>query len=197
MLVPEDTPKTPAAGPSPGPAFTDKTLPWQAASDFAVAQALGLVGHRRRQLGEDIAQEALMRMWRQKPEIRTTWQALLSTIVLRLAWNHLRDERTRRGHVCIDMEAMQGARDGEPAPPEQLIQAEVSAELAVLLSQLDDRFGRGTRAIVVFRARGVPWDEIVGIVDLAVRTCSYRYQWAIEWLQERLSLQETRGGHHD
>jgi RNA polymerase sigma factor (sigma-70 family) len=193
MVVPDQNPTPPPGGPRPGSACAGTTFPWQAASHFAVTLALRIVGCHRRQLAEDIAQIALLRMWRRNPEIQVTWQALLSTIVMRLAWNRLRDEKTRRRHVSLDMEAVHAARDGEPGPPEQVGNTETMADLAALLKQLDEEFGPGTRAIVEFRAKGVPWEEIAGIVKLAARTCRNRHKSAIAWLNQRLSPTRDEG----
>jgi DNA-directed RNA polymerase specialized sigma24 family protein len=159
--------------------------------------AVRFVGPHRRDVAEDIAQEALLRMVRNEEPIQTTWQALLRTIVTRLVWNHRRDEETQRGHVRFDSEAALLAQDGWPGPPDLLIERETEAELWILLGQLDERFGAGTRAIFELRSQGVPWKEIVAIVELSVRTCSNRETAAIEWLYQRLSLQETRGRHHE
>lgn len=197
MQVPEDTPSIPLAGPSPGPASGGPEVPWQEATGFAVSVALGVVGHRRQQLAEDIAQEALMRMCRPGVVIETTWQALLHTITTRLALNRRRDEATRMRHVRLDFENAPESPGGDPGPLDVLVEEELRAELASLMDQLDDEVGAGTRAIVDFRSKGVPWQEIAGLVDLAERTCRYREEAATQWLYQRLSLQETRGGQHE
>src|SRR5205823_48129 len=114
-----------------------------------------------------------------------------------LVYNFRRDEATERGHVRFDSEATLLEEDAWPLPLDQLIEKETEAELRTLLGQLDERFGAGTRAIFELRSQDVPWNEIVAIVELPLRTCSDRETKAKKWLFKRLSLQESRGGHHE
>ena len=193
MSVPEDIPKTLAAGPGPGSASGGAELPWHEARQLAVGVATRFVGANRRDVAEDIAQEAVLRIVKSKVPIRTTWQALLRTIVIRLVSNYRRDEATRKAHLSFDSEAVILGQDDWPGPPEQLINAEIEAELHTLLGQLDQKFGAGTQAVVELRSQGVPWKEVVAIVELPLRTCSNRDATARQWLSQRLSLQETKG----
>jgi RNA polymerase sigma factor (sigma-70 family) len=164
---------------------------------FAVAMRL-LVGQvNRRELAEDITQEAMVRILRHKEPIRRSWKALVRLTVSRLVLNHQRNEATRRGHVCFDSEAVSRARDDWPSPPDMLIEEETETELWVLLDQLDEVFGVGTRAIVDLRAQDVPWSEVIDIVELPLRTCSSREKRAREWISERLSLEVAEGGRHE
>jgi len=160
---------------------------------FAVAMCLLVGHHNRRETAEDLAQEAMLRIVRNKKPVRRSWRALVRTTISRLVWNHQRDEGTQGDHLHFDAKAAAGARDEWPGPLDRLIEEETEAELATFLEELDERFGVGTRAIVEFRIQGIPWDEVADLVGLPLRTCSRREAKALEWLSQRRSLQVAEG----
>src|SRR5262245_43578481 len=97
MQVPEETPSVPHAGPHQGPVAGGSVVPTEEARDLAFAVAMRLlVGHpNRRETAEELAQEAMLRIIRNKKPVRRSWRALVRTTVSRLVWTYQRDEGTQ------------------------------------------------------------------------------------------------------
>jgi RNA polymerase sigma factor (sigma-70 family) len=169
---------------------------WEEASRLAHEVALRFLRHRQRQLAEDVAQDALFKLRNHFETIRGKWQPWLKIVVTNLARNALRTEARARARVHANSTILDGALQLYPNPPDQqLEQSEEKELLDSLLGQLDAEFGKGTRAIVEFRAFEMEWREIAIATGLCSRTCSYRYNHAFAWLQRRMSPQLTRGDH--
>lgn len=197
MPVPGKRLSLKSAEPRPGFGSDAANVPWADAARFAHRQAIRLLDGRNPGLAEDIAQTSLLKLFQNATRIRTDWRGLLSRIVLNTARSKIKAERSRRARVATNMAATESAPCCSAPPSAPLLAEEAAAALASSLAKLDAAFGSGTRAIVDFRAQGVSWEEIAGIMKLADRTCRYRHEKALAYLVERLSIYDEREGQND
>ena len=145
-----------------------------AAGDHSAARTLvsehapRVLALARRMLGEeaeaeDVAQEAMMRLWKIAPDWRAG-EARISTWLYRVASN-LATDRLRRRRADAPLETAGDPEDGQPDAPARLMQGERSAALADALRHLPER----QRLAVVLRhleERSNP--EIAEIMGLSV-----------------------------
>lgn len=160
----------------PDPVDDDVLIARYAAGDPAAARALTLrlvprvMGYAFRLLGdraeaEDLAQEAMLRLWRAAPGWRpgeakiTTW---LYRVVTNLATDRLR-ARGRRGTLALD-DAPEPA-DETPGAEAQLIEADRMGALHRALAALPDR---QREAVVLRHLEGLPNPEIAAILGVGV-----------------------------
>jgi len=196
MLAPDNNPAQ-KSGSGPLESAGAGGIPWREALERAHREALFYCGLDNRELAEDVAQEALGKLFKNSGRIRKSWKALLSKIVVNTAKTKLKRDAARRARCWPNTEAVSAAASEEPEPVNQAGLAEAAALLKLLMAELDARFGRGTRAIVDFRGEGLPWGQITGVVDLSERTCRDRHVKARAWLCERLALDAVKGGQRD
>ncbi|TGD42061.1 RNA polymerase sigma factor [Pseudotabrizicola sediminis] len=127
-------------------------------------------GHAQRLLGdraeaEDVAQEALLRLWRIARDWRqgeaqvTTW---LFRVVANLATDRLR-ARTRRRAAPLN-DAPEPASD-QPAVVQTMIEADRMAALQAALAQLPDR---QRQAVVLRHIEGLANPQIAAIMEIGV-----------------------------
>lgn len=141
--------------------------------DGAAARALTLrmtprvMAHAYRLLGdrdeaEDVAQEAMMRLWRIAPEWRqgeakvTTW---LYRVVANLCTDRL---RRRRG---VDLDAVPEPEDGAPGAEQGLLQQARADALQMALGLLPER---QRQAVVLRHIEGLSNPEIAEIMEIGV-----------------------------
>jgi RNA polymerase sigma factor (sigma-70 family) len=196
MLAPDNNPAQ-KSGSGPLDSVGPGGIPWREALERAHREALAYCGPEKHDLAEDVAQVALRKLFKNRDRVRVSWKAMLSKIVVNTAKTQLRRDAARRTRCWPHTEAVSAAASEEPEPVEQAGWTEAAALLKPLMAELDARFGRGTRAIVDFRAEGLSWEEIAGVVDLSERTCRYRHEKARAWLCERLALDAVKGGQRD
>jgi len=126
-----------------------------------------VLGHARRLLGdaaeaEDVAQEAMLRLWRIAPEWRpgeakvTTW---LYRVTANLCTDRLR--KARGGHTGLD--AAPEPEDDRPGPAEAMQQ---SARMDALQQALDALPERQRQAVVLRHIEGLGNPEIAGIMGI-------------------------------
>jgi RNA polymerase sigma factor (sigma-70 family) len=129
----------------------------------AFAHAWRMLGDRAE--AEDVAQEALLRLWRIAPDWRsgeaqvTTW---LYRVVANLATDRLRAIRRRKADTLDD--AAEPASD-QPAAVQAMIEADRMAALQMALSALPDR---QRQAVVLRHIEGLANPEIATIMDIGV-----------------------------
>lgn len=127
-------------------------------------------GHAFRMLSdqaeaEDVAQEALLRLWRIAPDWRqgeaqvSTW---LFRVVANLATDRLRARKRRRADPLDD--APEPASD-QPAVVEGMIEADRMAALQAALAQLPDR---QRQAVVLRHIEGLANPQIATIMEIGV-----------------------------
>lgn len=151
----------------------DTLLARFAAGEAAAARALTLrltpVALRvaRRMLGdmaeaEDVAQEAMLRLWRMAPD----WQpgtARVSTWLYRVTVNLCTDRlRRRRG---VDLDAADEVPDGAPGVVSTMIAADRLAALEAALQALPER---QRQAVVLRHLEGLSNPEIADILGIGV-----------------------------
>jgi len=149
-----------------------------AAGDAAAARTLAqrllppVLGQATRMLAdraeaEDVAQEAMMRLWKQAPDWRdgeaqvSTW---LYRVVANLCTDRLR-KRQRAGATALD----DVAEPADPTPdvPSQMQKTARHQALADALAQLPDR---QAQAVSLRHLEGMTNPEIAGIMDISVRS---------------------------
>ena len=145
-----------------------------AAGDAAAARELArrflprILGYARRMLqdpaeAEDVAQEAMLRLWRMAPGWRPG-EALVSTWLWRVAANLVTD-RLRRRRGGLDLEAVPEPEDPAPSALQVLQQADRAAALEAALAALPER---QRQAVVLRHIEGLPNPEIARIMGIGV-----------------------------
>ena len=129
-----------------------------------------ILGYAARLLGdraeaEDVAQEAMLRLWRVAPDWRqgeakvTTW---LYRVTTNLCTDRLR-MRQRRKTSALDDEP--GIEDGAPAAETVLIEVDRMVALDAALAALPDR---QREAVVLRHIEGLTNPEIAAVMDIGV-----------------------------
>jgi RNA polymerase sigma-70 factor (ECF subfamily) len=162
-------------------AETDKPDEWllarYAEGDRAAARVLTLrltprvLSLAQRMLGdraeaEDIAQEAMLRLWKIAPEWRTG-EAQVSTWLYRVASNLCTDRLRRRRSVSMDDAFGVGVEpmDDRPGQDRRLQQAERAAALRAALADLPDR---QRQAVALRHLEGLANPEIAEVMGIGV-----------------------------
>lgn len=141
--------------------------------DPAAARTLTLrltprvLSYARRMLGdlaeaEDVAQEAMLRLWRIAAEWRQG-EAQVSTWLYRVAANLCTDRLRRRRGVGLD--AIAEPPDGRPTVDETMIDADRSAALEAALAALPER---QRQAVVLRHLEGLTNPEIAEVMEIGV-----------------------------
>ncbi|NRB36675.1 MAG: RNA polymerase sigma factor [Rhodobacteraceae bacterium] len=130
----------------------------------AYGVALRVLGHRAD--AEEVAQEAMLRLWRAAAD----WQpgaAQPSTWLYRVVVNLCIDrQRQRRGlGGMLDLDAVPEPEDSAPGAAEQMMQADRSDALQTALMTLPDR---QRQAVVLRHIEGLSNPEIAGIMEIGV-----------------------------
>ncbi|WP_419247623.1 RNA polymerase sigma factor [Salipiger abyssi] len=114
---------------------------------------------------EDVAQEALLRLWRAAPGWREG-EAKVSTWLYRVVSNLCIDRMRRRRGGTVDLDAI-----AEPADPAPSAESELqeSARGAALQAALDTLPERQKQAVVLRHLEGLSNPEIAAIMDIGVR----------------------------
>jgi RNA polymerase sigma-70 factor (ECF subfamily) len=114
---------------------------------------------------EDVAQDAMIRLWKIAPEWRQG-EAQVSTWLYRVVANLCTDRlRKRRGGVSLDQVA-------EPvdAAPSVVAQMQTNARLAALSDALAQLPDRQAQAVALRHLEGLSNPEIAQIMDISVRS---------------------------
>lgn len=111
---------------------------------------------------EDVAQEAMLRLWRIAPEWRAG-EAKVSTWLFRVAVNLCTDRLRRRRGVGLD--AIPEPEDGAPGAAAGLIEADRMAALDAALMALPER---QRQAVVLRHLEGLANPEIAEIMGLGI-----------------------------
>lgn len=123
------------------------------------AHALRLLGNRAE--AEDVAQEALLRLWRIAPDWREG-EAKVSTWLYRVTANLATDQLRKRRSVALD--SVPEPEDSAPSAAEGLQDA---ARNNALLAALADLPERQRQAVVLRHIEGLGNPEIAGIMDIS------------------------------
>jgi RNA polymerase sigma-70 factor (ECF subfamily) len=157
---------------------------------LAYRVALRMLGDRAE--AEDLAQEALLRLWKIAPEWRTG-EAKVSTWLYRVVTNLATDRLRRRRGVGLD-EAPEVA-DGAASALERMIDADRAQALQLALAQLP---ARQRQAVVLRHLEGLSNPEIAAAMEIgveAVESLTARGKRALAALLE--GKREELGYGHD
>ena len=143
---------------------------------------------------EDVAQEAMLRLWRQAPSWRPG-EAQVTTWVFRVASN-LCTDRLRRGRSrpTAPFEDAGDPADGKPGVEARLHQA---ARLAALQAALADLPDRQRQAVVLRHLEGLSNPEIAEVLDIGVEAVESLTARGKRALVAALSGRKEELGHGD
>ncbi|RRH76946.1 RNA polymerase sigma factor [Falsigemmobacter faecalis] len=157
-----------------GPASEEALLRLYANGDDQAARELSrrflprVLAYGRRMLGDgdeaqDVAQEAMVRLWRIAPEWRAG-EAQVSTWLWRVTANLCTDRlRRRRGGVAL--EDAPEPEDDAPTALQQMVQANRAAALEAALQKLPER---QRQAVVLRHLEGLSNPEISEVMEIGV-----------------------------
>ena len=149
-----------------------------ASGDRDAAQALasrllpGVLGQATRMLSdrieaEDVAQDAMMRLWKIAPDWRDG-EAQISTWLYRVVANLCTDRlRKRKRSGAIGMDQVAEPADPAPGAPEQI---QTNARMAALSDALAKLPERQAQAVALRHLDGLANPEIAEIMDISVRS---------------------------
>ncbi len=128
---------------------------------LALRVAARMLGDRTE--AEDVAQEAMLRLWRVAPGWRQG-EAKVSTWLYRVTSNLCTDRLRRRGR-SVALDAVAEPEDGRPGAVAGLIEADRAAALEAALAALPDR---QRQAVVLRHLEGLTNPEIAEIMEIGV-----------------------------
>lgn len=151
--------------------------------------ALRVLGNRAE--AEDVAQEAMMRLWQMAPD----WQpgrAKVSTWLYRVTLNLCLDLKRRRR--TEDLDAVPEPQDESPSVPERLQEAARIDALQAALMQLPER---QRQAVILRHIEELPNPEIAGIMDISVEAVESLTARGKRALARALAGRRTELGYDD
>ena len=114
---------------------------------------------------EDVAQEAMLRLWRVAPEWRQG-EAKVTTWLYRVTTNLCTDRlRVRQRRKVLPMDTASDVEDSAPAADTVLMEADRMAALNAALAALPDR---QREAVVLRHIEGFTNTEIAAVMDIGV-----------------------------
>jgi len=176
-----------------------------AQGDRMAARALVLrlsprvLGYAARLLGdraeaEDVAQEAMMRLWRIAPDWRSG-EAQVTTWLYRVVTNLVTDrQRARRRRATNGLDEAPEVPDGSPGVVARLIEADRMAALDAALVQLPDR---QRQAVVLRHIEGLSNPEIASVMEIGVEAVESLTARGKRALAALLSGQKAALGYED
>lgn len=169
----------------------------QAARELSRRFLPRMLAYGRRMLGdggeaEDVAQEAMLRLWRIAPDWRSG-EAQVSTWLWRVVANLCTDRLRRRRGVAL--EAVPEPEDDTPSAYSAMVSADRAAALEAALAALPER---QRQAVVLRHLEGLSNPEIAQIMEIGVEAVESLTARGKRALAARLSGQrETLGYDHD
>jgi len=138
---------------------------------------------------EDVAQEAMLRLWKIAPQWHPGGGAKPSTWLYRVAANLCTDRlRRRRG---VTLEAVPEPEDGAPSAEERLIAADRAAALHAALAELPER---QRLAVVLRHLEGCANPEIALVMGTSIEAVESLVARARRGLSARLTAARDRLG---
>jgi len=140
-----------------------------AASELSKRHGSRLIGLAWRMLGdraeaEDIAQEAMLRLWRMAPDWQAG-QAQVSTWLYQVARNLCTDRLRRRRRAQVGLQDVAEPVDPAPSVPDQMQNAARNAALQQALADLPER---QREAVILRHIEGLSNPEIGAVMDISV-----------------------------
>ncbi len=143
---------------------------------------------------EDVAQEAMLRLWRMAPEWRTG-EAQVTTWLYRVVTNLVTDrQRARQRRQATTLDDAPEVADDAPAAVAQLIEADRMAALDRALDGLPDR---QRQALVLRHIEGMSNPEIAEIMQIGVEAVESLTARAKRALASALGGQREELGYAD
>ncbi|WP_171178510.1 RNA polymerase sigma factor [Ruegeria sp. HKCCD8929] len=155
----------------------------------AYSVALRVLGNRAE--AEDVAQEAMMRLWQMAPD----WQpgrAKVSTWLYRVTLNLCLDLKRRRR--TEDLDAVPEPQDDSLSAPERLQEAARIDALQAALMQLPER---QRQAVILRHIEELSNPEIAGIMDISVEAVESLTARGKRALAKALAGRRTELGYDD
>ena len=189
----------------PATAPDEALLARYAAGDPAAARALTLrlvpraLGYAARMLGdraeaEDVAQEAMLRLWRVAPDWRQG-EAQVSTWLYRVVTNLVTDrQRARHRRAATPLDDAPEVADGGRGAVAGMIEADRMAALDAALAQLPDR---QRQAVVLRHLEGLSNPEIAAIMEIGTEAVESLTARGKRSLAAILSGQKAALGYED
>lgn len=128
-----------------------------------LAQAVRMLADRAE--AEDVAQEAMMRLWRIAPDWRTG-EAEVSTWLYRVTAN-LCTDRLRKRRRTAPLEAAPEPEDAAPSAPQRM---QDGLRMTALSQALADLPERQAQAVALRHLEGLSNPEIAAAMDISVRS---------------------------
>ncbi len=141
---------------------------------------------------EDVAQEAMLRLWRIAPHWRTG-EAQVSTWLYRVAVNLCADRRRARARLA-PLDSAADAADGAPQALTAMMAADRAAALLAALARLPDR---QRQAVVLRHLEGLSNPEIAAVMDTSVEAVESLTARGKRALAALLAGQREELGHDD
>jgi RNA polymerase sigma-70 factor (ECF subfamily) len=171
--------------------------------DVAAARALTLrltpraFGHALRMLGdraeaEDVAQEAMLRLWRIAPEWRQG-EAKVTTWLYRVVSN-LCTDRLRKARRTTPLDAADDPPSPEPGAVARMAEADRIAALHAALMDLPER---QREAVSLRHLEGLANPEIAAVMDISVEAVESLTARGRRALQRRLEGRKAELGYDD
>ena len=133
---------------------------------------------------EDVAQEAMLRLWRIAPDWRQG-EAKVATWLYRVVTNLCTDRlRVRQRRKSTTLDDVPDIDDGRPAADAQMIDADRMAALNAALASLPDR---QREAVVLRHIEGFTNPEIAAVMDCPVTTVKALINRAYSSLRKSLA----------
>ena len=141
---------------------------------------------------EDVAQEAMLRLWKVAPEWRAG-EAKVSTWLFRVVSN-LCTDRLRKSGRGVDIDAVPEPEDDTPSAAETMQQATRMDALQGALSALPDR---QRQAVVLRHIEGLSNPEIAEVMDIGVEAVESLTARGKRKLAELLAARKDELGYDD
>lgn len=186
-----------------GPASEEALLRLYANGDDQAARELArrflprVLAYGRRMLGDgdeaqDVAQEAMVRLWRIAPEWRSG-EAQVSTWLWRVTAN-LCTDRLRRRRGGVTLEDAPEPEDDAPSALQQMVEANRAAALEAALQKLPER---QRQAVVLRHLEGLSNPEIAEVMAIGVEAVESLTARGKRALSALLSGQKQELGYED
>lgn len=155
---------------------------------IAFRLALRIVGSRAE--AEDVLQDAYLRVWNQRDQLRdpAAARAWIYTIVRNASHNRVRSRSRRAGHERVGDPAQleriaRYIQSGDPSPEERASTRQLGEVVMRVIDQLDDKH----RVVLLLRAvDGLSYDDLSETLDVPVGTVESRLHRARQKLLSRL-----------
>lgn len=163
----------------------------QRLTPLVFAQAFGLLGDRAE--AEDVAQEAMMRLWRIAPEWEAA-RAKVTTWLYRVTANLCTDRLRRRGRVEPGLDGLPERADPAPGAEARL---QDKARMGALRDALGTLPERQRMAVVLRHVEGCANPEIAARLDVSVEAVESLISRGKRALKAQLSGQKDALGYDD